>query len=150
MTHADKALNIFKQGYNCAQSVFAAFSDITGIPYPLSLKLAQGLGGGVARMREVCGTVTGAALVIGCLYGTDEADQQKKQLIYERVREIAEKYKSHTGSIICREVLGEAKTNVYLPPEVRSDEYYQKRPCARLVYLTASILEDYIQNHAIE
>ncbi len=147
MTHAEKAVSIFKEGYNCAQSVFAAFSDVTNIDYKTALRLSQGLGGGVARMREVCGTVTGAALVIGCLYGSETPDIEEKQKLYERVREVAAAYKANTGSIICREILGEAKTDKFLPPEARSDEYYQKRPCARLVYMTAEILDDYIMRH---
>ena len=89
--HSDRALELFKQGYNCSQAVFCAFCDEFNMDEETALRVSAGLGGGVGRMREVCGTVTGAALVIGMLYGaTDGKDTQKKKETYEKVQEIAD------------------------------------------------------------
>ena len=92
--HSDRALELFKQGYNCSQAVFCAFCDEFNMDEETALRVSAGLGGGVGRMREVCGTVTGAALVIGMLYGaTDGKDTQKKKETYEKVQEITEEFK---------------------------------------------------------
>ncbi len=143
--HSDRALELFKQGYNCSQAVFCAFCDEFGMDEETALKVSAGLGGGVGRMREVCGTITGAALVAGMLYGaTDGKDSQKKAETYEKVREIADEFRKDNPSIICRELLGltkEAQAKETATPEARTEHYYKKRPCSELVENTAKIID---------
>ncbi len=143
--HSNRALELFKQGYNCSQAVFCAFCDEFGMDEETALKVSAGLGGGVGRMREVCGTITGAALVAGMLYGaTDGKDSQKKAETYEKVREIADEFRKDNPSIICRELLGltkEAQAKETATPEARTEHYYKKRPCSELVENTAKIID---------
>ena len=144
--HSDRALELFKQGYNCSQAVFCAFCDEFNMVEETALRVSAGLGGGVGRMREVCGTVTGAALVIGMLYGaTNGKDTQKKKETYEKVQEITEEFKKDNPSIICRELLGltqEAQAKETAAPEARTEHYYKKRPCSELVENMAKILDE--------
>lgn len=144
--HSDRALELFKQGYNCSQAVFCAFGDEFDMDEETALRVSAGLGGGVGRMREVCGTITGAALVAGMLYGaTDGKDSQKKAETYEKVREIADEFRKDNPSIICRELLGltkEAQAKETATPEARTEHYYKKRPCSELVEYTAKIIDE--------
>ena len=94
----------FKEGYNCSQAVFAAFSEEVGLPRQTALQLASGFGGGIGRMREVCGAFSGAVMALGALYGSD--DPAHKTAVYAMVQELAAKFKAETGSLICRELLG--------------------------------------------
>jgi C_GCAxxG_C_C family probable redox protein len=132
----EKSEQLFKSGCNCAQAVFAAFADEFSIPEKMALKVSCGLGGGVGRMREVCGAVSGAALVIGMRYGSD------KDIVYPKVQEFCEKFKSETGSIVCRELLNGVSLTTGAKSEERTEEYYKKRPCVELVKLAARILKD--------
>ena len=113
MSHSEKAVALFKSGYNCAQAVFVAFSDVTGLDEKTALMLSSSFGGGMGRMREVCGTFSGMVLVLGLLYGYDasnETETANKKLHYARVQELAERFRAEFGSIICRELLtGTAK-----------------------------------------
>ena len=104
MTHREMAEANFKEGYNCSQAVFAAFSEEVGLPRQTALQLASGFGGGVGRMREVCGAFSGAVMALGALYGSD--DPAHKTAVYAMVQELAAKFKAETGSLICRELLG--------------------------------------------
>ena len=140
---AQRAGELFRQGYNCAQSVFCAFSDLTHIPEQTSARLAGGFGGGIGRMREVCGAVSGAVLTLSCLCGYDDPkDAQAKASLYRLVQEFANRYRSETGSIICRELLQGVPTQPGSTPEDRTPSYYKKRPCAELVMLSAQILDE--------
>lgn len=133
--YTDRAVELFKSGYNCSQSVFAAFCDKVGLPEETALRVSAGLGGGVGRMREVCGAVSGAALLVGMLYGaTDGSDREAKAKTYEKVQEIAAEFQKENPSIVCRELLG-LSASVQTPPtpEARTDTYYKKRPCTQLV-----------------
>ncbi len=137
------AADLFSQGFACSQSVFAAFSDIYGIDRDTALKVSAGLGGGVGRMREVCGVVTGASMVLGLEYGTsDGLNKEAKAETYAKVREFSDRFKEKENSVICRELLGlleEEKSHI---PQSRTKEYYEKRPCLRLVKESAEILCD--------
>lgn len=144
---ADNAYNLFMEGYTCSQSLFASFADIFGIEKETALKTAAGLGGGVGRMREVCGVVTSASLIIGLMYGaTEGSDKESKALTYEKVREFADKFKEKENTIICRELLGLDKAEESYIPEERTKEYYDNRPCPRLTKEAALILEEMIEN----
>ena len=107
MTHAEKAEALFLEGYNCAQAVFAAFCDLTGLEEKQALKLASGFGGGVGGMREVCGAVSGLTLTLSALYGYDTPDDRAAKLaLYHSVQAAAERYREQNGSIVCRDLLG--------------------------------------------
>lgn len=150
MTHAQKAQELFFQGYNCSQAVFAAFCDVTGMEEKLALRLASGLGGGVGGMREVCGTVCGLTLTLSALYGYDAPGAREAKLtLYHAVQETAERFREQNGSIICRELLGLDPSVRALDPSPRTQEYYKKRPCLALVALAAQIADDYIAAHPI-
>lgn len=141
--HSDRAVELFKQGYNCSQAVFVAFSDEYDMDETTALKVSSGLGGGVGRLREVCGTVTGAAMVVGMLNGaTDGADNEAKAETYRIVQQIAEEFREQQGSVICRELLNSSAElkKTYVPDE-RTAEYYKKRPCAIIVECMAKIID---------
>ena len=142
----EKAVELFKSGFNCSQAVFAAFAEDFGMDEETALKVSAGLGGGVGRAREVCGTVTGAALVAGMKYGaTDGADAEGKKKCYEVVQQLIEEFKKENPSIVCRELLGLNETNHTNPvPEARTDGYYKKRPCVQLVEDSARAVEKII------
>ncbi len=133
--YTERAAELFKAGYNCSQAVFAAFHEKVGLPEETALRVAAGLGGGIGRMREVCGAVCGAALLAGMVYGaTDGQDREAKALTYQKVQEIAAEFKKTNPSIICRELLGlSSAAPVEAFPEARTDAYYKKRPCVQIV-----------------
>lgn len=144
-TYAQKAMALFKEGYNCSQSVFLAFSDRYDMDRETAAKLASSFGGGLGRMREVCGAVSGMAMVAGILYGYDSpTDYQAKTEHYVRIQELVRAFGEKNGSYVCRELLGLDKKNDSPVPEKRTEDYYQKRPCAELVGMAAAIMENYI------
>ena len=141
MTRGEIAESFFRKGYNCAQSVVMAFSDLTGIDEAASAKLASSFGGGLGRMREVCGAVSGMAIVAGILFGYDDPKVPGASAAhYALVQKLAGAFREETGSVICRELLGDTSP-VKATPEPRTPGYYKKRPCPELVSLAASILE---------
>lgn len=142
MTRAEYAASLFTNGYNCAQAVAMAFSDITGLDEKMSAKTVSSFGGGMGRMREVCGAVSGMLTVVSILYGYDTPDQEKQMQLYALVQELAGKFRDSAGSIICREILKNPPSDP--APTPRTEEYYAIRPCARMVYLAANILDAYI------
>ncbi len=143
--HAKIARDNFLDGYNCAQAVFCAFEDVTGIDHETALKLSSSFGGGIGKLREVCGAFSGAAAVLGALYGyTDVGDQKKKVAHYALVQELAERFKAEHGTVICRELLAGVKTSKSSSPEERTPEYYKERPCAAFVVTASEILDEII------
>lgn len=151
MSKGDIAKQNFMNGYNCSQAVLLAFCEDFGLEKETALKISEPFGGGMGRMREVCGTVTGMFMVIGLAMGNDNSkDNTTKKNVYKSVQELAEKFKQDNGSIICRELLGFQKNNKesYVPSE-RTTEYYKKRPCPELCKYAADILEDYLKEENI-
>lgn len=145
MTKGELAESLFKSGLNCSQSVAAAFSDEMGMDRKLVERLTIGFGGGMGRMREVCGAVSGMTFVLSAIYTNDD-----KAKIYERVQIAANKFKDENGSIVCRELLGlNIKGSDNPAPEARTAEYYKKRPCSQLVAMCADILDEYIKANPI-
>ena len=130
----DKAVELFSTGMNCAQAVFCAFAEDFGMDAETAAKVSSGLGGGVGRMREVCGAMTGATLVLGMKYGPDKA------AVYAKVQEFAAAFKAELGSIVCRELLAGTGATSGGAPDVRTPEYYKKRPCAEIVRFAADTL----------
>ena len=141
-SRVDEAVGLFMSGYNCCQSVFAAYSDLFGMDRETALRLSCSLGAGMGRMREVCGAASAMFLIAGLACGnTDPADQAAKTRNYETVRRLAAAFKAQHKTIICREILGLRAAEKSAAPSERTPEYYQKRPCARMVASAAGIIE---------
>ena len=141
--HAELARNNFLKGYNCAQAVASAFSEEMGMSEAELAKLASSFGGGMGKMREVCGAVSGALLVYGALRGnSDPEDGEAKKQHYARVQEFAARFKAEHETIICRELLKNIalKKESTSEPEPRTEDYYRTRPCVRFVETAATIL----------
>lgn len=148
MARKEKAMQLFEEGYNCAQSVFLAFEDLHGSDRKTAAMLSSSFGGGMGRLREVCGTVTGMFLVAGILYGYDDPKAgEEKAEHYARIQELAKDFEEKNGSIICRELLGLNVKREVPVPEARTKEYYKKRPCRELVGQAVEILEQYLAEH---
>ena len=146
MDHGMKAAELFMQGYNCAQSVAAAFCDVTGLDPEFTARMISSFGGGMGRMREVCGAVSGMLMVAGLLYGYEvPGDDEVKGEHYARVQELAGQFRQETGSIICREILKNPPSDPN--PSPRTAEYYKTRPCARMVLVAGQILDRYLAEH---
>ena len=142
-SRADKAKELFEQGYNCAQSTLGAFSDILGLDFDTAMKLSSSFGGGMGKLREVCGAVSAMFMIAGMLkgYSTPETGEIKAQH-YKLIQDLAQKFREENGSIICRELLNlQEKEKTYVPSQ-RTEEYYKTRPCSMLVYSAAKIIEE--------
>ena len=149
MEHSILAADLFLEGYNCAQAVAVAFCDLTGMDQKEAAKLAAPFGGGMGRMREVCGAVSGMFMVLGQLYGYDNSDDDAhKKELYKQVQQLAEKFREENGSIICREILKNPPSDPN--PSPRTAEYYAKRPCARMVMTAARLMDEFIAEHPLE
>ena len=145
--HAELARDLFLQGYNCSQSVFCAFCDVTGLELDDAARMASSFGGGLGRLREVCGTVSGAALVLGVVRGyADPKDYAAKKAHYALVQEFARRFREANGSIVCRELLKGVDATTGGAPEARTVEYYRKRPCPNLAYCAAEILDEMLKD----
>lgn len=146
----ERAYELFKDGYNCSQAVFGAFAEELGVDFDTAVKLASGFGGGIGRMREVCGTFTGLTMAASMIYGyNDPKDTETKTELYEKIRALADKFREDNGSIICRELLGLQQAEKSAVPEARTSEYYKKRPCAELCRYAAELLEEFIKNNPV-
>lgn len=149
MDHGMKAAQLFYEGYNCAQAVTVAFCDVTGLEPKFAAKMASAFGGGMGRMREVCGAVSGMMMVLGLLYGyTVPGDDEVKKAHYAAVQELAGRFRQETGSIICREILKNPPSDPN--PTPRTAEFYKTRPCARMTMIAANLLDEYITSHPID
>lgn len=126
--YSDRAIELFMEGKNCSQAVFAAFAPDLGLSEEMALAVSIGLGGGVGRMREVCGAISGSAMVVGLKY--PELDKTE---VYQLVRQIMDEFKKTNHSIVCKELLGLVEAEKSSAPEARTPEYYQKRPCVKIV-----------------
>ena len=143
---AEQAVAYFKSGYNCAQSVYMAYADLFGIDSKTAAIIAAPLGAGMGRMREVCGTVSGAALVAGLAIPCDNPhDLASKTRCYALVQQVAERFRQENGSIICRELLGIAPIKESPVPSPRTEAYYKKRPCVELVRMSATFIGEELQ-----
>ena len=146
MDHAQEAEGLFLEGYNCAQSLFVAFRDVTGYDKAHAARLASAFGGGIGRMREVCGAVSGMMMVLGLLYGYETpGDDAAKKELYQLVQAQAGAFRDQTGTILCRELLKNAPSDPN--PTPRTAEFYASRPCGRVIRLAARLLDDYIREH---
>ena len=145
-----RAVELFMQGYGCCQSVVCAFADLYGLDEETALRIAAGFGGGVGRMRMMCGTVSALVILAGLERGqTRGEDREGKMACYQLVRDLLETFKQRNGSIICAELLQmqgvKAETNTPQPDE-RNAEYYRVRPCARKVESAARVFAEYLSS----
>ena len=149
MDHGLKAAELFLSGYNCAQAVAAAFGDVTGLTERQAAKMASAFGGGMGRMREVCGAVSGMLMVLSYLYGYDTpGDDISKRRLYGQVQALAAAFREENGSIICREILKNPPSDPN--PTPRTAEFYAKRPCAKMVMTAARLLDGFMEEHPYE
>lgn len=146
-----RAVELFKSGYNCSQSVVAAFADLYGFTEEQALKMSASFGGGIGRMRQTCGAACGMFLLAGLDTGAvDAEDRAGKSHNYEVVQQLAEKFKAENGSLICAELLGLSTTAAHrdTQAEPRTDLYYKKRPCVEMVETAARIFANYLKEKA--
>ena len=146
MTKRKLGENYFKMGYNCAQAVALAFENELNLDKDFIAKAVSGFGGGFGRMREVCGTVSGMVFVLSALEGSfNPSDNNAKMQTYQKVQFLMKEFKKKNGSYICRELLSLPEVNSPPTPELRTENYYKKRPCASLVGDACEILESYLR-----
>ena len=143
-----QAAELFANGYNCAQAVIMVYADKLGLDQKTCAKLSSSFGGGMGRMREVCGAVSGMLMVAGMLYGYEGPEEGEiKKAHYTRVQYLAEEFRKEAGSIICRDILKNPPSDPN--PSPRTEEYYKQRPCVRMVCLAVRILERYLAENPI-
>ena len=142
MDHAKRAQELHQQKYNCAQAVACAFCDVTGLDQETMVRLSSSFGGGMGGLQEVCGAVSGALLVLGCVKGYDDpGDPEAKTAHYQRVKDFAARFCEKHGTIICRELL-EGTASPGMTPEEIAAKGLKPRPCPRLVADAAAIVEE--------
>lgn len=142
MSRADKARELFLSGYNCSQAVLGAFCDDMGLDFDVAISLSAGFGGGIGRLRETCGAVSGAVMVVSLSKGKfDVTNPDEKNEIYKKIQQLVKDIEAQTGSIICADLLRVPRRGSSHVAEIRNDEYYKKRPCADLVFIAASAAE---------
>ena len=148
MEKVKRAEELFLSGYNCAQAVAGAFCEEIGMPLRMVVKLVSAYGGGVGRLREICGAVSGMAFVLSALVGYDEpTEKEKKRDLYATVQKLAKEFQDENGSYVCRDLLELAKNAKLDPtPSERTKEYYHSRRCVDCVKSAARILEDYLNS----
>lgn len=152
-----RGVDYFKQGYNCSQSVALAFADRYDVPVGLMARISASYGGGIGRMRETCGSALGMFMLAGLETASEEADQTVKAQNYAAVQDLAARFRAVTGSIVCKELLGLNKQRadgtipdivITSTPEARTDEYYRKRPCVRMVETAIRIYMQWLEERS--
>lgn len=147
-TKSEKAQKFFREGRNCAQAVFCAFCDEVNMDFETALKLSSSFGGGMGRLREVCGAVSAMFMIAGLKYGyTEPADDKVKAEHYARIQKLALEFENKHNTIICRELLGLDKGKDSPIPSKRTEEYYKNRPCEKFIGDAAQIIDDYLKSH---
>ena len=143
----EKAVALFKEGFNCSQSVVAAFADKYGFTQEQALRMSASFGGGIGRMRETCGAACGLFMLAGLETGaTEGSDKEGKAANYQLVQELAAEFKQRNGALRCADLLGLSKNEpVVSSPEARTNQYYAKRPCVKLVEAAARIWCEYLE-----
>ena len=146
-----RAVELFTQGYNCSQSVVAAFADLYGMSHDTALRVSASFGGGIGRMRQTCGAACGMFVLAGLDCGsTDGADREGKSHNYAVVQRLAEEFKSENGSLVCAELLGLKKPEGSPEASERTAQYYKKRPCAKMVETAARLFARYLEENTAQ
>lgn len=143
-----RAVDLFMEGYNCAQALYGAFAPALGLDLAVALRQAAPFGGGFGRMREVCGAFSGMNLVVGNLFGYSELSDPKKDQLYPRVQELGKRFREEVGYLACRDIL-EGKGQVGGTASPRTKEFYATRPCVRVVEIAAGILTRYLEEEGV-
>ena len=146
MTRKEQAIAYFKEGYNCSQAVVLTFKDVLSVDALELCKIASPFGGGISRMRETCGAVTGMVLVLGNLigYSTPEMGEKKHEL-YKNTQELLKIFEKKYGSLTCRILLNLTSQHDDPKPSIRDHSFFDKRPCPELIGGAAEILENFIK-----
>lgn len=147
--HKQAATENFLKGYNCAQSVFLAYTDMTGFDDETALKISSALGGGMSRLRETCGAISALSIVFGMLYGfVSPEDYESKAKAYAEFQSVALEFENRFGSLVCRDLLS-LKIRHDMPlPEKRDADYYKKRKCALYISAACEIMDEYIKKRS--
>ena len=153
-TRVQRAVDNFMAGYGCCQSVVAAFADLYGLDDVMAKRIAAGFGGGVGRLRMMCGAVSGIVMLVGLDCGqTEGSDREGKSACYKVVQDLLARSKAENGSLICAEILGlegyQKAQNSYVA-SARTAEYYKTRPCAAKVESAARIFARYLEERRRE
>ncbi len=144
-----KARDLFAEGYNCTQSVFLTYCDVFGMDFQLAAKIAAPFGGGMGRMHEVCGSVSGMSLIAGMMEPVvDPSDKESKKRNYALVQEFAEPFRKEYGTIICRELLALGQKKDNSGSTDRPSENHKKRPCIEYVATAARIVGENLQQQS--
>lgn len=148
MTRKDLAVSYFMEGYACSQAVLMAFKDYIDLDEETILKISLPFGGGVGRLRLTCGAFSSICMIVGLMYAKNEISENNKVLTYQKVQELSKRFEEKMGTINCKELLEKASLNVEIggKPEHRNQEYYKKRPCAKIVYQAVEVLEEYLES----
>lgn len=143
-----RAKRLFEQGYNCCQSVLLVFDDMTGLDDKTAARVASGFGAGIATLREVCGTFSGACMALGMIRGYDapKSDEIRREL-FANIKQFAKRFAGDNGSYICRELLGLDKKKTGATSEPPNDPQRRKRPCAELCAYSATLLEKLLEGN---
>ena len=150
MTRKELAINYFREGYNCSQSVVLAFSDVLKDDAKTLCKIASPFGGGISRMRETCGAVSGMVLVLGHLIGYDTPEMgEKKHELYKKIQEILKIFENKYGSLTCRVLLNLTSKHDDPKPSLRDHSFFDKRPCLELIGGATEILETYLKENKL-
>jgi C_GCAxxG_C_C family probable redox protein len=140
-------------GYGCCQSVVAAFADLYGMDDVMAKKIAAGFGGGVGRLRMMCGAVSGIVMLVGLDCGqTEGSDREGKSACYKVVQELLAQSEAENGSLICAEILGlqgHERAHCSYVASPRTAEYYKQRPCAAKVESAARIFANYLKKKSM-
>ena len=149
----EQAVALFKEGYNCSQAVSMALADLYDIEPEMMARLTSSFGGGIGRMRETCGAACGIFTLVGLELTKDGEkfpDGELKRINYEVVQELAANFKEQTGSLFCRELLGLGKANVSATPDVRTTDFYRKRPCTQMVEIAVRVYLKWLNEKSLE
>ena len=151
MTRKELAEKYFYEGYACSQAIVMAFKDLVDIDKESLLKISLPFGGGIGRLRLTCGAFSGICMIISLMFSKNEVSEENKKDVYHIVQELSMRFTNKFGTLSCKELLEEASLKVEIGgnPEERNKEYYKKRPCGRIVYLAAELLEEYLKEKSI-
>ncbi|MBQ9942755.1 MAG: C_GCAxxG_C_C family protein [Clostridia bacterium] len=148
MCAADRAESLFRAGYNCGQALVGAFAEEMKMPLETAMRISAGLGGGLCRMREACGAVSGAIVVLGYVLGNDDPeDYGNKSLVYALGQQMCFRFQDRFGTLNCGKLLGLPEGSVGSMPTPRTPDFYEKRPCLKYIRAMAEILEDTLKNN---
>jgi C_GCAxxG_C_C family probable redox protein len=147
MTRIEESVAYFREGFSCSQAIVAAYAPSLGLDRDTALKIASGFGGGMGRLAETCGAITGAFMVLGLKFGSAASDRKAKEIVYTRVRDFAERFKARHGSLLCRDLLG-CDLNTPEGLALAEEKKLSSTVCPPYVETAAEILEEMMEGHS--